>query len=192
MNRPGTTVGNWRWRLEEGQLTAALAARLRAATERAGRSSGRQRRTTNDRFSLTAFTSAEEPLSVSSSVAFVTPRSRSFAFGVSSSRNRTVPAFARTVVDASTILTVPVPDGFGMRAASVTVSRVDFTATRVVTSRPADASLPSSRPLFAIVERRDRGGLRDRCRSACSRSSPRAVGRDRREHVRAEPRLRSP
>ena len=34
MNRPGTTVDNWIWRLEEGQLTPALAARLRAATER--------------------------------------------------------------------------------------------------------------------------------------------------------------
>jgi 4-alpha-glucanotransferase len=38
MNRPGTTTGNWAWRLEEGQLTAALARRLRAATERTGRS----------------------------------------------------------------------------------------------------------------------------------------------------------
>ncbi len=28
MNRPGTAAGNWRWRLREGQLTAALAARL--------------------------------------------------------------------------------------------------------------------------------------------------------------------
>ncbi len=37
MNRPGTTVGNWSWRLEEGALTGALAARLRAATERSGR-----------------------------------------------------------------------------------------------------------------------------------------------------------
>ncbi len=37
MNRPGTTVDNWIWRLEEGQLTAGLAARLRAATERSGR-----------------------------------------------------------------------------------------------------------------------------------------------------------
>ena len=37
MNRPGTTADNWVWRLEEGQLTAALARRLRAATERAGR-----------------------------------------------------------------------------------------------------------------------------------------------------------
>jgi 4-alpha-glucanotransferase len=37
MNRPGTTAGNWTWRLEEGQLTDALAARLREATERSGR-----------------------------------------------------------------------------------------------------------------------------------------------------------
>jgi 4-alpha-glucanotransferase len=37
MNRPGTTEGNWVWRLEEGQLTAALARRLRTATERNGR-----------------------------------------------------------------------------------------------------------------------------------------------------------
>jgi len=28
MNRPGTASGNWRWRLQEGQLTGALAARL--------------------------------------------------------------------------------------------------------------------------------------------------------------------
>ena len=34
MNRPGTTDANWTWRLEDGQLTPALAARLRAATER--------------------------------------------------------------------------------------------------------------------------------------------------------------
>ena len=37
MNRPGIAEGNWRWQLEEGQLTPALAARLRAATEAAGR-----------------------------------------------------------------------------------------------------------------------------------------------------------
>ena len=37
MNRPGTTVDNWIWRLEDGQLTPALAARLRATTERNGR-----------------------------------------------------------------------------------------------------------------------------------------------------------
>jgi 4-alpha-glucanotransferase len=33
MNRPGEVGGNWRWRLEPGQLTAAHAARLRAAAE---------------------------------------------------------------------------------------------------------------------------------------------------------------
>jgi 4-alpha-glucanotransferase len=32
MNRPGTTRGNWRWQLEQGQLTDALAARLRDET----------------------------------------------------------------------------------------------------------------------------------------------------------------
>jgi 4-alpha-glucanotransferase len=32
MNRPGETEGNWTWRLEPGQLTAELAARLRVAT----------------------------------------------------------------------------------------------------------------------------------------------------------------
>jgi 4-alpha-glucanotransferase len=37
MNRPGIAAGNWGWRLEGGQLTAALAARLRAATRRNGR-----------------------------------------------------------------------------------------------------------------------------------------------------------
>jgi 4-alpha-glucanotransferase len=37
MNRPGVTAGNWRWRLEEGALTTALAARLREATARCGR-----------------------------------------------------------------------------------------------------------------------------------------------------------
>ncbi len=30
MNRPGTTVGNWSWQCQPGQLTAELAARLRA------------------------------------------------------------------------------------------------------------------------------------------------------------------
>jgi 4-alpha-glucanotransferase len=34
MNRPGHPHGNWSWRLEAGQLTAALAERLRAATVR--------------------------------------------------------------------------------------------------------------------------------------------------------------
>ena len=37
MNRPGLSKGNWRWRLEPGQLTPALAARLREATARGGR-----------------------------------------------------------------------------------------------------------------------------------------------------------
>jgi 4-alpha-glucanotransferase len=37
MNRPGTTRGNWSWRLERGQLTPAHARRLRAAAERGGR-----------------------------------------------------------------------------------------------------------------------------------------------------------
>ncbi|HEY4349014.1 MAG TPA: 4-alpha-glucanotransferase [Gaiellaceae bacterium] len=37
MNVPGTTEGNWSWRLEPGQLTRELAARLRAETVAAGR-----------------------------------------------------------------------------------------------------------------------------------------------------------
>jgi 4-alpha-glucanotransferase len=37
MNHPSRATGNWRWRLERGALTAALARRLRQATERAGR-----------------------------------------------------------------------------------------------------------------------------------------------------------
>ena len=37
MNVPGREGGNWRWRLEPGQLTAEHAARLRAAAEAAGR-----------------------------------------------------------------------------------------------------------------------------------------------------------
>ena len=37
MNVPGKASGNWRWRLEPGQLTAGHAARLREATEAAGR-----------------------------------------------------------------------------------------------------------------------------------------------------------
>jgi 4-alpha-glucanotransferase len=32
MNRPGEIEGNWSWRLRRGQLTPALAARLREAT----------------------------------------------------------------------------------------------------------------------------------------------------------------
>jgi 4-alpha-glucanotransferase len=37
MNRPGTTRGNWTWRLEPGQLTPADAARLRTAALASGR-----------------------------------------------------------------------------------------------------------------------------------------------------------
>ena len=37
LNRPGRTQGNWSWRLEPGQLTDELAARLRAETVAAGR-----------------------------------------------------------------------------------------------------------------------------------------------------------
>jgi 4-alpha-glucanotransferase len=37
MNNPARASGNWRWRLEPGALTPALAARLREATEQAGR-----------------------------------------------------------------------------------------------------------------------------------------------------------
>ena len=37
MNMPGRAVGNWRWRLEPGALTPALASRLRRATEQAAR-----------------------------------------------------------------------------------------------------------------------------------------------------------
>ena len=37
MNRPGTSTGNWRWRLERGALTKHLAERLREATGKAGR-----------------------------------------------------------------------------------------------------------------------------------------------------------
>jgi 4-alpha-glucanotransferase len=37
MNNPGRTGGNWRWRMEPGALTPALARRLREATEEAGR-----------------------------------------------------------------------------------------------------------------------------------------------------------
>jgi len=38
MNRPGRTDGNWRWRLERGALTPALARRLRGLAEQHGRS----------------------------------------------------------------------------------------------------------------------------------------------------------
>jgi 4-alpha-glucanotransferase len=37
MNRPGVSTGNWRWRLEPGALTPALAQRLRTLAERYGR-----------------------------------------------------------------------------------------------------------------------------------------------------------
>lgn len=37
MNTPGTTRGNWRWRLEPGQLSSEHAARLRELTARYGR-----------------------------------------------------------------------------------------------------------------------------------------------------------
>jgi 4-alpha-glucanotransferase len=37
MNTPGTTEGNWRWRLQPGQLAPGEAARLRRAAETAGR-----------------------------------------------------------------------------------------------------------------------------------------------------------
>jgi 4-alpha-glucanotransferase len=40
MNRPGRTDGNWRWRLERGALTPALARRLRDLAEQNARSSG--------------------------------------------------------------------------------------------------------------------------------------------------------
>jgi 4-alpha-glucanotransferase len=37
MNQPGRARGAWKWRLRDGALTPELAARLRAATEEAGR-----------------------------------------------------------------------------------------------------------------------------------------------------------
>jgi 4-alpha-glucanotransferase len=37
MNTPGEPYGNWTWRLEPGQLTDALAERLRAAAAATGR-----------------------------------------------------------------------------------------------------------------------------------------------------------
>jgi 4-alpha-glucanotransferase len=37
MNRPGTSTGNWQWQLEPGQLTPALARRLRVLAEKNGR-----------------------------------------------------------------------------------------------------------------------------------------------------------
>jgi 4-alpha-glucanotransferase len=49
MNHPGKTYGNWSWRLERGQLTEALAARMREATARGrrlplGSTKGREQR----------------------------------------------------------------------------------------------------------------------------------------------------
>jgi 4-alpha-glucanotransferase len=40
MNNPGRTGRNWRWRMEAGAMTPALAGRLREATEEAGRLAG--------------------------------------------------------------------------------------------------------------------------------------------------------
>jgi 4-alpha-glucanotransferase len=40
LNTPGRATGNWSWRLRRGQLSEALAQRLRAATAAAGRLSG--------------------------------------------------------------------------------------------------------------------------------------------------------
>jgi 4-alpha-glucanotransferase len=37
MNDPRRAAGSWRWRIEAGALTPALARRLREATEDAGR-----------------------------------------------------------------------------------------------------------------------------------------------------------
>jgi hypothetical protein len=37
LNTPGRTTGNWRWRLERGQLTREHAERLRAVAARTGR-----------------------------------------------------------------------------------------------------------------------------------------------------------
>ena len=37
MNRPGTSTGNWRWRLRRGQLTDELAARMRESTAHSDR-----------------------------------------------------------------------------------------------------------------------------------------------------------
>jgi 4-alpha-glucanotransferase len=42
LNTPGTTGGNWEWRLEEGQLTPQLAKRLRAATLASARAAPRR------------------------------------------------------------------------------------------------------------------------------------------------------
>jgi 4-alpha-glucanotransferase len=41
MNVPGTTTGNWRWRLQPGQLTRQVKERLATATAAAGRNQER-------------------------------------------------------------------------------------------------------------------------------------------------------
>jgi 4-alpha-glucanotransferase len=40
MNTPGTTAGNWTWRLRAGECTGDLASRLRLLAEQTGRSAG--------------------------------------------------------------------------------------------------------------------------------------------------------
>jgi 4-alpha-glucanotransferase len=40
MNQPGSASGSWRWRMEPGALTGAMARRLRSVTEEAGRLGG--------------------------------------------------------------------------------------------------------------------------------------------------------
>jgi 4-alpha-glucanotransferase len=40
MNDPGRASGNWRWQMERGALTPALAQRLREVTDEAGRLAG--------------------------------------------------------------------------------------------------------------------------------------------------------
>jgi 4-alpha-glucanotransferase len=41
MNYPSRPAGNWRWQLRPGALTPGLSARLREATEQAGRLTGK-------------------------------------------------------------------------------------------------------------------------------------------------------
>jgi 4-alpha-glucanotransferase len=41
MNRPGTASGNWSWRLQRGQLTDEVAARLRGLAVASSRSTER-------------------------------------------------------------------------------------------------------------------------------------------------------
>ena len=40
MNMPGRAAGAWRWRLRDGRADGGAAARLREATEAAGRAAG--------------------------------------------------------------------------------------------------------------------------------------------------------